>query len=360
MHLRQLPSGSWRVIVSHEGHKRSGTAKSKREAQILGGRLLEELGRLADDDPALIEFLHFHLDHLVIATTTRADYSAVLARVEATDHALLKAPISEVTTGRLVAFYRHLSQHGWSDHRLTRLHTIISGAFTTAVKWDMVARNPARSATPRAPQAPDIVVPSNEDVRRLIDAAGDFAPMVHLLASCGMRREELVGLQWGDIDFDQASMKIARAVVYTPESGLEVKELKNSHKGERVISLDPDTLALLRRLRGEAKEQAFALSVPFDDQWWIFGDRKGRPRRPDYVTSRFVDLRDSLGLTLRLYDLRHWMISTLLAAGMPPAQVAGRAGHDVQTMLRRYWHFVPASDQTQADYLGDVLAAGNL
>jgi integrase len=356
MYVKQLPSGTWRVIVQHAGRKATGTAETYSEAQILGGQLLEQLGRVADDSTPLGEYLVGYVEHLEIAATTRADYTAILVRLNESKHELLSAPIAKVTTARLVALYRDMRHAGWSAHRTMRLHTVISGAFAQALRLDLVQRNPARGATPAAPRKPAIKVPTNDDVRRILDAAGDFAPVLTLLAATGMRRGELVGLRWCDIDFDAGSVALRRAVAHTPASGTVIKELKNDSKGERVIALDSTTLAMLKQMRRDIIALTLEVGSTFSDDQFIFSTRAGGPRRPDYITKRYIKIRTELGLDhVRLYDLRHWMVTTLLSAGHPPAVVAGRAGHDVRTMVDRYWHFIPASDRTEADFLGGIL-----
>lgn len=358
MHLEQLPSGSWRVTVRHQGHRRRATAPTRTEAQIVGGRLLEQLGAPPGDGITLSAWLRRHVDQHRLADTTRDDYTRILDRLATVDHPLSHVPVDQVTTARLVALYDDLAQLGWTPHRVSRLHEVISGAYTRAVRLEVVARNPARGAAPARPPLPQITPPTDADVARLIDAAGDFTAALLLAASTGMRRGELVGIQWGDIDFAAATITIRRAVTWTARSGTQIKDVKNGVRGERVIALDPATLTALRTLRTTQLEQLLALGLPMHADRFVFARRTGEPWRPDFVTYRFAKLRTELGLDhVRLYDVRHWMITSMLAAGEPVATVAGRAGHDPVTMLRRYWHFVPASDRDQADRHAARLAA---
>jgi len=81
------------------------------------------------------------------------------------------------------------------------------------------------------------------------------------------------------------------------------------------------------------------------------------PWRPSRVTASFIKLRDSLGTTTRLHDLRHFAATQLLAAGLPVTTVAGRLGHtDATTTLSIYAHFVEASDREAAQTIAHVLA----
>jgi integrase len=351
MNLEQLPSGRWRVRVSFRGTKAAGTADTKVDAQVLGGTLLAQLGAVSDDDQRFGVFLLTHIATATLSPSTKDDYERVVKRFLATEHRLIELPARAITTPKLVQLYDELAKAEWSTHRVSRLHVVISAAFKRARRYGLVAVNPATGAAPKTPPKPDIKVPSTDDVARLLDAAGPhFTPALTLLATTGMRRGELVALKWSDVDLVEETLTIRRAVSCTTKTGVVVRDtVKNGAKGERVIALDSHTAAVLRQHRYDVIEFYAKLRHPFSDDDWIFKDKWGKPRRPDWATQRFVRMRKQLGLDhVRLYDLRHFMVTSMLASGAPPTTVAGRAGHDVVTMMRRYVHFMPASDRSEA------------
>lgn len=359
MNLDQLPSGKWRVRVSHGGRRAAGTAATKYDAQVLGGKLLAGLGKVTDDEQTFGAFLLWHVETHRLAVKTRDDYDAVVRRFLASGHRLVDQPVSTITTPMLVQLYDELAAGDWTPHRVSRLHEVVSGAFTRGRRYGLVSANPATGAGPKRPRKPDIKVPSMDDVGRLLDACGDdFAPALTLLAMTGMRRGELVALKWTDVDFDTESLTIRRAATYTPKTGVVVNDtVKNDVKGERVIALDPHTVDVLRAHRKRTLEFHLAAGHPFiDDQWIFINYKQGTCRRPDWATQRFVRMRAELGLDhVRMYDLRHFMVTSMLASGMAPSTVAGRAGHDVGTMLKRYTHFMPASDRAEANAFADMI-----
>lgn len=211
------------------------------------------------------------------------------------------------------------------------------------------------AVTPRPVTPPDDV-----DVARLLDAAdGPLGVWLRLAATTGARRGEICGLQWHDLDLDTGALVIRRAVSYTPASGLVVTATKTGAKGHRVVALDVPTSRLLARHRAERAEHLLGLGLAWRDDWWVFSHRLGETSwRPDYVTHAFGVLRGDLGLEhVRLHDLRHYVATTLLADGEAPVTVAGRLGHaTAATTLRRYAHFVPATDRAAADSLARRLA----
>lgn len=355
MHVEPLPSGSFRVTVSYLGRRRRGTAATRREAEILGGRLLAELGAGIDPTMTLGELLDRHIEENRYAETTRADYRSVAAKLG--EHRDLR--IERITTGRLVALYAALSREGWTDHRVSRAHEVISSAFARAVRHDALPSNPATGASPGRPARPEIVPPTDEEVVRLLDAAdGVFVTAVVLDADIGARRGEIAGLQWGDFDLDAGSVQIVRAVAYTPAAGVHVKELKNADAGRRRAALDPDTVAAIKAHRAQVRADRLRLGVGAPDPaHFVFSHKLGsRPWRPDYLTHRWADLRAKVGLEHVTFGaLRHYVATSMLTAGESPAVVAGRLGHDPVTMMRRYWHFVPGADADAAKRHGDRL-----
>jgi integrase len=361
MNVDQLPSGRWRVRVSHDGRRASGTAKTRTDAQVLGGKLLAEFGKVNDDEQTFGVFLLWHVTTHDLEVTTRDDYQRVVRRFIDSEHRLVEFPVGRVTTPLLVQCYDDLVAGDWSAHRVCRLHEVVGGAFRRAKRYGIVDTNPAIGAGPKRPRKPDIKVPSTDDVARLLDACdGEFVPALTVTAMTGLRRGELVGLKWSDLDLDTESITIRRAVTSTTATGVVVRDtVKNDAAGERVIALDPHTASVLKAYRKDRIEFYLALGHPFADDDWVFKNHKtGGPRRPDWVTQRFIRMRKDLGLEhVRLYDLRHFMVTSMLAAGMAPTTVAGRAGHDVGTMLKRYVHFMPASDRAEATAFAATIQA---
>lgn len=361
MNLDQLPSGKWRVRVSHQGRRAAGTADSKYDAQVLGGKLLADLGKVTDDQQTFGAFLLWHVETHELAIKTRDDYRTVVKRLLLSGHRLLERPAALITTPMLVHLYDQLRANGWTAHRVSRLHEVAGGAFKRAERYGLVDKNPARGAAPGRPRKPDITVPTPDDVGRLLDAcAEDFIPALTLLAMTGMRRGELVALRWTDVDLDGEALTIRRAATYTKATGVVVNDtVKNGAKGERVIALDPHTVGVLKGYRKEVLAFHLAAGHPFSEGQYLFMNYKtGTCRRPDWATQGFVRMRKQLGLEhVRMYDLRHFMVTSMLAAGMAPSVVAGRAGHDVATMLKRYVHFMPASDRAEATAFANMVQA---
>jgi integrase len=356
MHVRKLPSGSWRVIVQSDGRKRTATASSKAAAQHRGAELLLELGRepTTPTEISVGELLRVRVEQADLADTTREDYGFVLAKIP---DWLSSMPVASVTPAGVAAAYRRLEAEGWSAHRIRRLHTMARPAFDQAALWGWIVSNPLVPVRPPAVPYTELEPPSADEVVRLIDAARERDPDVAcallVLASTGMRRGELCGLRWGDVDVDTGTVVVRRSVAAT-KGKTSVKASKTGSRGHRPIGLPAGVVAELKGHRRRQLEQAIAAGVRVDDTSPVFAHDFVRPWRPDFVTRSFAKIRTAAGVPgVRLHDLRHFVATELLAAGVDPRTVAGRLGHArTSTTLDIYAAWVPARDRDAADIMG--------
>ncbi|MEV0566854.1 tyrosine-type recombinase/integrase [Dactylosporangium sp. NPDC050588] len=140
----------------------------------------------------------------------------------------------------------------------------------------------------------------------------------------GLRRGELCGLRWRDLELDLAALTVRRQRV-VEDSTSRVRE--KTHNGTRSLVLDPATLAVLTDVRPRSGR---VLASGF-----MFTGRQGRPLRPDNVTHRFKQLAVAAGVRpLGPHQTRHLVASNLLDLGYGIAEVAERLGHDPATLMR--------------------------
>lgn len=281
--------------------------------------------------------------------------------------------VAKLKPAELDLFYRDLRQTGGrarngkrrplSVGTVSKIHGVLRAALTQSVRWEWRADNPADRATLPRGERRRITPPSPADVIRLIDAAeqddADFGAFLHLAAATGARRGELCALRWSDFDIEANTVTIARAI----SLGDEVVEKTTKTGNRRRIELDPDTVAIIRRHRGRARERVLACGTTLPDDAFVFTlDVDGSaPWRPDLPTHRFVKLRRRLGLdSIRLHDLRHFSVTELLAAGVDLSTVAGRHGHagGGRTTLAVYAHLLEQADHGAAEVIGGVLRKG--
>jgi integrase len=208
--------------------------------------------------------------------------------------------------------------------------------------------------------APELSPPEPAEVARLFErAAAEDPPLavfLALAASTGARRGELVALRWSDVDLDARVIRIRRALV-TGRDGLVEKDTK-THQARRV-AIDAATADLLADHRERMLDVAASCDLELDGSAFVFSHEPGgtSPWRPDSVTRAFNRIRDRAGLSqVRLHDLRHFVATHLLSAGVDVRTVAGRLGHrNAATTLNVYAAFLQSADRAAADVIGGVL-----
>jgi integrase len=253
---------------------------------------------------------------------------------------------------------------GWplSASAVREVHTVLSGAFRQAVVWGWAAHNPAKLATPPGAGKRGVAPPDAEHVARLLKTAMEQDPelglFLRLAVVLGARRSELIGLKWRDVDLDVGEVLIASGVVRIAGRPLLDKDTK-THTMRRV-ALGAETVELLRahRLRQAATALACGASLPPGAYVFSRAADASTPISPDGVTHRFGKLVARLGVRCRLHDLRHFMVTQLVAGGVDWRTVSGRAGHaDGHMTLGTYAHFQQAQDRHAAEFMDELLGA---
>jgi integrase len=179
---------------------------------------------------------------------------------------------------------------------------------------------------------------------------------LRLAVSTGARRSQLLALRWCDVDFDHGALAFTRAAV-TGKNGVELRPTKTQRTYR--VEIDGDTLAVLAAHRSRLVSAAGQ-----GGQGFVFSSMPdgSRPWLPNRVTKQFIVARCQAGLShFRLHDLRHFMATQMLAAGVPIATVSQRLSHArTSTTLNVYAHAVPGGDRAAAETLAAILhRAGN-
>lgn len=276
--------------------------------------------------------------------------------------------LAKLTTADIDDFYGHLLRAGGRNERplapgtVVRVHGVLHRALAQAVRWGWIWLNPATNATPPRVGPAEIRPPTPRDVAALLDAVREADQPLHcylrLAVSTGARRSQLLALRWGDIDLDRSAISFTRALVL----GLDGPELRwtKTHRTYRV-ELDHESFEVLIAHRSYAEERARLAQVELTGGSFVFSSRPDgtRPWLPNALTKRFIAARRGAGLPhFRLHDLRHFMATQMLAAGVPIATVSQRLSHArASTTLNVYAHAVPGGDKEAAETLAKVLAA---
>lgn len=238
-----------------------------------------------------------------------------------------------------------------------RVHNaIVHPSLERAVRWRLIATNPATGADLPTLDDREVVVPSTEAVRAILAVGDDLSTLWRVAATTGARRGTLGALRWGTVDLDAGTARFERAITLGPTGPVE-----KANKGRRAFtaSLGPDVVAALAAHRKAKVAAALAVGVPLGpgSYVWSPSPASDRPWVPSSTTHAFGRVRARAGHPeVRLHDLKHWAVTQMLTAGIPPHVVAQRTGTTLATIMRVYAHYLPGADGGAAEVMDRVLA----
>jgi integrase len=271
--------------------------------------------------------------------------------------------VDKLTAQHLDRAYREWLDEGLDPSSVHHLHRVLSAALRQAVKWGIVQSAPTSRATPPHRRHHPQAIPAPGVIQRLVTAAEDrgqpvLAISIALAATTGLRRGELTGLRWSDIDLGHGRLYVRRSIKMNIDGGWITGPTK-THQA-RTIALDAFTVAVLHEHRARAEEWAHDANTELaEDGYALTLDPTGtQPMKPDSLGQAFGRLCEHEGIEgLTLHSLRHFSASMLIASGRDVRTIAGRLGHsDATTTLRVYAHMVEGRDQDAADFLGGLIA----
>ena len=189
-----------------------------------------------------------------------------------------------------------------------------------------------------------------------IDTADPLYAVWRLLLVVGLRRGELLGLTWPDVDLVSAMITVKQTRVLLADSSVAV-ETPKTKRGRRRFAIDAETVTALAVLKN-AHEQAAEI-LPGWSSPYVATNADGQPIYPTTLTKRFRRTAQAAGLpVIRLHDGRHTAATSALQAGVSVHVVSGRLGHSKpSTTLDVYSHFLPTADRAAADVVGFSLQA---
>lgn len=285
--------------------------------------------------------------------------------------------LRQLSPSQLDKAYEGWMAEGLSPSTVRVYHSILSAACRQAVKWDLIERAPTDRASAPAAASTTMRVPTPAQLSALVASAEESDPVlaaaIALAALTGARRGELVALRWSDVDLDAGAVTIERGITVVDRVAIEGPT--KTHQGRRVALDDIGVQVLQRHWRFVRERSKLVESSLVEDPYVLsYQAHCGTAVSPDTLTHRFSALCDAVEAKQRagakrgqkverygfhFHELRHFSVTTLLAAGVDIRTVAERHGHAQATMtLNRYAHALPEQDRRAAGVLGAALKAG--
>ncbi|MBA7503431.1 Tyrosine recombinase XerC [subsurface metagenome] len=369
-HIKQRSKGSWSIIIDVGRDPQTGKRRqqwqtvkgTKGDAQRELRETLHSLERGAYVKPqkvSLGEYLKQWVEsYAAIHTSPRTTegYRAIVHRYIVP--ALGGIPLCQLQPQHLENYYSGALSHGRLDGKgglsgrtVLHQHRVLSEALSHAVKQGVVVRNVAEAVVPPRPGRIEMSTLASENVPRFLDAARRTPYYVLFYAALytGMRRGELLGLRWCDIDLGRASISVVQTLYRLSSGEFVIKEPKSPHS-RRLVSLSPSLAKLLRGHHAEREAQKALLGERLAGSDLVFAHPDGSPLDPSTVSHGFGRLIRKAGLPhIRFHDLRHTHATLMLKAGVHPKIVSERLGHaNIGITLDTYSHVVPGLQEAAA------------
>ena len=247
-----------------------------------------------------------------------------------------------------------------SDKTIAEHHRLISTILSTAVQWQVIPSNPCTRVKPPKVARKEAVSLDEIGVSNLINCLQNeplkFKTAIMLLLYTGLRRGELCGLNWSDIDFDNNLITVNKSVLYLPKKGVFEDSTKNK-SSDRVLHIPDDMIVLLKEYRSEQLQLRLLMGDLWQNSGKVFTSQNGGLINPDYLSTWFNRFLKRHNLpNVHIHTLRHTSATLLIAGGVDIATVSKRLGHaDKTTTLNIYTHAIKSADEAAAEKLNQIL-----
>lgn len=248
-----------------------------------------------------------------------------------------------------------------SGQTILHYHRLISVILQTAVEWQYIPANPAERVKPPKASYQEAEYLDDKQAIRLLELLEPqpiyYKTAVEVLLFTGMRRGELMGLEWQDINFDNQTITIQRSLQYLPDVGLFRDETKTK-SSNRVIKVASSAMNSLRLYRAWQRKTFLRIGQPWRESSQVFVTQNGTPMHPDTLTSWFGDFIKNTDLPqIHIHSLRHTNATLQIANGVSVTTVAGNLGHsNANTTTKVYAHSIKSAQAAAAEMMDSILA----
>jgi len=258
-------------------------------------------------------------------------------------------PLTQLRPEHIQRHIRAIRDQGLKPETIRFHHAVIHKALQTAMKWGLLHRNAADGVDVPQNGRTEMQTWDDFEVRQFLDTAKSsvYYALFHTALFTGMRRSELLGLKWADVEIQQ--IDVCRAL-HQLKDGSYIFTQPKSEKSRRTIALSPSSVLVLaeHKERQQAIRTMLGETLGKDDL--VFSTPQGSPLRPNTITRAWTTLAAKAGVKhIRLHDARHTHASLMLKQGIHPKIVQERLGHSTISMtLDIYSHVAPGLQEAAA------------
>lgn len=271
--------------------------------------------------------------------------------------ALGKIVLQELTPQQIQSYYLNMRGQGLSGNTVHKHHQLLFTALDCAVRQEVLSRNPARRVEAPAKEAPKHTFYTTEQLRMLFRAVRGvpLEPAVKLAGYLGLRRSEICGLKWENVDLENGTIAICAA--RTTVGGVTINKEPKTNSSVRTLGIAglSDLEEMLRSMKA-GQEERRRLKPRYNPEGFVLVHSNGQPYSPDYVSGWFTKFVQENGLPyLTLHGLRHSFASAANELHIPMFKISKALGHSNTSVTSQvYTHLF---DDTQHEVLTQVASA---
>ena len=370
---------NWYVVIElardQSGRRRQkwhSGFRTRREAEVARAKLVNEVNTGVYADPSKVTLKEWATGSWLptmktrVKPTTWAGYDRML-RLHVFPVLGDKA-LHKISPTLLNALYASLIEVGYKKETrggglhpktVRHIHSTVREALGDAVDAGLLGSNPADRAKPPRPEAitpTEVKFWSAEQLGRFLDHIKDdrLQAAWHLLAMTGMRRGEVLGLRWQDVDLDARRVSVRHTITVV---GYEITESTPKTHQSRTIDLDSATVEQLRSHRRRQSRERQDWGQGYQDSDLVFRREDGSPVHPQLFSQQFErEVRRSRLPQIRLHDVRHTHATIALRAGVPVKVISERLGHeDPAFTMKQYAHVIPGMQAEAAELIAALV-----
>jgi len=277
--------------------------------------------------------------------------------------------LEQIKPLHIMDFYKKLSSDGarqdnksgsLSSKTIRNYHTLLRSMLKDAVHWQLIPFNPVERIEPPKTKRPKINFYDDEQCVRMMKLLYHepikYRVLIMVCIYSGLRRGEILGLEWKNIDFEKNILIVEKTINYTKELGVFEKQPKTDN-GIRKIAFSDTIKNLLLEYKDWQDEYINNYGELYHNSDKLFTQNNGKPMHPDTPLqwfSKFI-LKNDLP-PISLHGLRHSNASILIASGLDLRTISTRLGHSQPSFtLGTYGHMLQKSDYAAANKLDEVL-----
>jgi len=357
-------SGVWWIYIDHQGKRKSKKIGRDKKLAVEAAKKIEakltlgDIGVAEDERPRVPTFKEYANQWLESYGATAIKYSTLESyKNELRNHILPvfgSKALDEITRADVKRYLYEEQKKGLSGATVRKHLAYFGNIINHAIDDEIIKVNPAQKLSkliPRKDRRADINPLNKEEIQALLDTVQELYPRHYPFFLCaartGMRLGELLGLEWGAVDFFGRFIEVRQAF-----SRHRLTDPKN--KRIRKIDMSMQLLTVLKAHKNAMREEAVKAGRPVSK--WVFSPANGKPLTATTMANRtFHRCLDRAGLrSVRFHDLRHSFASILIQQGESLAYVKEQMGHhSIQITVDIYGHLSPEGNKSAVDRLDD-------